>query len=155
MKIKSIILSMTLMLALTSVWGQGKMQGVQQDQTQDVSDKELHSFADAYQEIQSQNQEMQQKAVKTIEDEGMEIQRFNEIASGENNPEAKTDASAKEKKQMEQIKTKLQEMQADFQKKIAGMIEKKGLTVQRYQEINQAVQQDKGLQEKLQGMMKG
>ncbi len=46
-------------------------------------------------------------------------------------------------------------MQAKFQENIAGMIEQKGLTVQRYQEINHAVQQDKGLQEKLQQMIKG
>lgn len=155
MKIKSIILTMTLMLAVTSSWSQNQIKNTQQEQTKDVSDKELNNFADAFTEIQSQNQKMQQEAVKTIQDEGMEIQRFNEIASGENDPETKSDATAEEKKQMEHIKTKLQEMQVKFQEKVAGMIEKKGLTVQRYQEINNAVQQDKVLQDKLQKLMQG
>lgn len=155
MKIKSIVLTITLMLAITSAWSQDQIQSPQESPAQDVSDQELNNFADAYMEIQSENQKMQQEAVKTIEDEGMDVQRFNEIAQSQNNAEVKTEVSKEENKQVEQIKVKLQEMQAKFQQEVAGMIEKKGLTVQRYQEINQAVRQDEELQGKLQKIIQG
>ena len=156
MQIKTIVLSLTLLVGTSALWSQSNPLGTpQKKETKKVTDQELSNFADAYMEIQSQNQEMQQKAVKTIQDQGMKVQRFNEIASGEKDPNKEVEMSEKEKEKMVEIRNQLQKMQAKFQKNIAGMIEQKGLTVQRYQEINRAVQQDKGLQEKLQNLIKG
>ena len=52
----------------------------------DISDKEIQQFASALQEVASINQETQQKMITTVEEEGLAVQRFNEILQSQQNP---------------------------------------------------------------------
>jgi hypothetical protein len=98
---------------------------------------------------------MQTEAVKVITTQGMEVERFNEIANAQNNPKQEVEANDKEMEKVNVIGTKIQKIQTDFQQRVAGMIQKEGLTVQRYQEVYQAVQKDQKLQQQFGELIKG
>lgn len=156
MKITTILLAAALMTGATSVIGQEQMlPTTQQEQTPEVSDAELEKFANVYLEVQTESQKMQQEAVKAIEVEGMEIERFNEITNAQNDPNQEVETNEKEVQQLTKINTKIQEIQTNFQGQVADMIQKEGLTVQRYQELYAAIQQDEQLQQKFGELING
>lgn len=156
MKIKSIILSTFVLLVFSTTWAQQPVQKTStQQQTKKVTDQELHEFAAIYKDIQAQNQMMQQKAVKTIKDEGMTVDRFKAISKAKRDPKSTVKPTESEKKQLTDIKSKLQKVQMEMQQHIMAEIKEKGLTIQRYREISTSLRGDKALQQKLQSIMKG
>lgn len=116
-----------------------------QSKASDISDEELEKFAN----VLMAEQEVQQDMVDIIEKEGMEVQRFQQMQQASGNPEKELDATDEEKKKFETVKSSLQEMQPQVQKKIQEKIKEEGLTRKRYQEINRAMQNDQKLQKKL------
>lgn len=156
MKITSIILAFGLVCGATTAISQEGVQVMpQQEQSVDVSDQELEKFANVYIEVQSESQKMQGEAVEVIEKGGMDVERFNELANAQNNPNQEVEAKEEELEKVNVIGTKIQKIQMDFQERVSGMIEKEGLTVQRYQEVYQAIQQDQDLQQKFGELIKG
>ncbi|RFC53495.1 DUF4168 domain-containing protein [Brumimicrobium aurantiacum] len=157
MKITTLILAIALSTGATTALSQntGTPMPQPQQQTTTVSDSELEKFATIYVDVQEKSQEMQQNAAKIIQEEGMELERFNELAQANKNPNKEADATEKESKQLTKINTKIQKIQTEFQAKVAEMIQEEGLTVKRYQEVFAALQQDKSLQEKFGAMIQG
>lgn len=127
----------------------------QQQTTSDISDEELQKFVDAYQEIQVENQKIQQKMIAKIQEEGMEVQRFTQIQQAQQNPDQEANVTAEEEKAIQNLMPKLQTIQQESQSVMQEKIEGAGLTMTRYQEIAQMVQQSPELQQKLQSMMQG
>ncbi len=124
--------------------------GVFAQQDSKVTDKEIEQFASAMQEISVINNQIQQEMVKAVEDEGMEVQRYNEILQKQQNPTEDPDLNGDEKKKFDNINLELQEIQVDAQKKMEEIIVEEGLTLNRYQEIASLVQSDPELQKKVQ-----
>lgn len=123
-------------------------------QTQEkVTDEQLQKFAQAYQTIQQSNQEMQQKMVSAIENEGITAERFNTIYEAKMDPEKEVDASEDEMKKQEAAMEKVQKMQEDSQKVMEDKIKEKGLTMEQFQNIGAQVQQNPELQQKMQAIM--
>lgn len=120
-----------------------------------VSDAELEKFVVIYKQVQVENENFQQGMVKEIESKGMDVQRFNEIHNAQMNPQAETDATESELKKHAEIVEVLEEEQENFQNKISKIIEKEGLTVEKYQEVFAALQSDQALQQKFNEMMQG
>lgn len=127
----------------------------QQQATPDISDKELQKFANAFQEVQVENQKIQQKMIAEIQEEGMEVQRFSEIQQAQQNPNQEVEMTAEEEKAIENLMPKLQTIQQESQTVMQEKIKSAGLTMNRYQEIAQMIQQSPELQQKLQSMMQG
>ncbi len=127
----------------------------QQQEQIEVSDTELDKFATAYQGIQVVNQEAQQKMIKTVEDEGFNVQRFNEIHQASITPDQEVDASNEELKKHKKVIGKIEGMQESFQKDMEEVIENEGLTIERYEQVAIALQTDKELQQRLQKIMQG
>jgi outer membrane murein-binding lipoprotein Lpp len=121
----------------------------------EVSDQELEKFANAFQVVQQENQKIKQKMMTTIQEEGMEVQRFSEIQQSKQNPKQEVSTTEAEDKKLSSITPKLQEIQQSGQAKMQEKIEDNGLSMSRYQEISQAIQKDPELREKLQSMMEG
>ncbi|WP_107040159.1 DUF4168 domain-containing protein [Brumimicrobium mesophilum] len=155
MKITTLLLAFALTTGATSIIGQEQMLPAQENQTQDITDKELKKFANVYVEVQSESQKMQEKAVKTIEEEGMEIARFNEIAKAQNDPNKKADPKEEEVEKLAAINSKMSKIQSDFQAEITKLIQQEGLTLQRYQELYTAIQKDEELQQKFGTLISG
>lgn len=118
-----------------------------------VSDADLQKFADAYQSVMQANQQVQQKMVAAIQEEGMEPERFNEIYEAKMDPEKEVDASEDEMKMHTAAMGKIEEMQGGVQKMMEDKIKEKGLTMEKYEKIGAQLQQSPELQQKMQAMM--
>lgn len=140
---------------VTNAMGQEQMMPVQQEQTPDVSDQELQKFANIYMEVQTESQKMQVQAAEAIQAEGMEVERFNELATAQNDPNQETEPNEKEVEILASINLKIQKIQTDFQGRVAEMVQKEGLTLQRYQELYTAVQNNQELQQKFGELISG
>jgi hypothetical protein len=126
-----------------------------QTEEKTVSDKDLETFVVIYKDVQTENEKVQQKMVGTIQEEGMDVNRFNEINQASANPDTEIDASENEMKAYKKVTKKVQGIQTSFQKEVKTMIEDAGMTLQRYQEVYAALQKDKALQEKFGELMNG
>ncbi len=122
----------------------------QSEQQKEVSGEELKQFASAFQQVQTVNQQAQQKMVSTVEEEGLEVQRYNEIQQAQQDPNQEDNATDEELKQYEAATQELEKIQAQAQQEMQGKIIEEGLTVNRYQEIAAIVQSNPELQQKLQ-----
>ncbi len=133
--------------------GQSKQNSVpfQQPSTAtEVSDKELKQFALAVQQVEIIKQEVQQEMLNTIEEKGLDLQRFNEIQKAQQNPLQDIDATSEELGKYESASGELLKMQGQAQQKMQEKIIEVGLPLSRYEEIAMALQSDTGLQEKFQ-----
>ena len=118
-----------------------------------VSDAELTQFATAYQSVQVQNQEAQEKMITIIQEEGMELERFGAIQEASMDPNAKLDATPAEIKKHANVTSKIEKMQPELEKKAMKGIEAAGLTMERYQALAGVIQQDQDLLQRLQSIM--
>ena len=126
----------------------------QQQQKVDVNDEELTKFANAYQGITVINQQAQQKMVKTVEDSGFDVKRFNEIHQASLDPNKEIEVSSEEKARHKEVVSEIEGMQGEFQKDMENVIEEQGLSVERYEQLAMALQQDTELQQRLQKLMR-
>lgn len=126
----------------------------QQEQAQiEVSDEELGKFADAYKQMQVIGQQAQQQMVSAVEDEGMDIKRFNEIHQATMDPAKENDATPEEMEMHKKVVEKLDTMQKGFQDQVTKIVEDQDLDMDRYQQIATALQTDTELQQRLQKML--
>lgn len=124
--------------------------------SENVSDADLEKFAQAYQSVQQSNQQIQQKMVAAIEDEGISADRFNAIYEAKMNPEKEVDATDDEMEKQEAAMAKVEAMQQSSQKEMEDKIKEKGLTMQQFQDLGAKIQNSPELQQKMQAiMMKG
>lgn len=140
-KIRTFFFSLTLLLGSITLFAQ------------DISDTQLAQFADAYINVQMQNQEAQQEMITIIEDEGLDVERFSAIQEANMNPNQESDASAEEIEKHEKAIKKLDELQPKLEQKAIAGIEATGITMEQYQSIAAAIQQDQDLQQKLQTIL--
>ncbi|MCL6218212.1 DUF4168 domain-containing protein [Zunongwangia pacifica] len=128
---------------------------MQQPQTVDVevSDAELSKFAKAYQGLRMMNQQVNQKMMKTVQDGGLEVQRFNEIHQASQDPNKEIEATEEELAKHKAILAKIESMQGEFQKKMENTVKDQGLTLERFEKLSLALQTDQELQTRLQKMM--
>lgn len=128
---------------------QNSLQQQQQQEQIEVGDEELAHFAKAFQGVRMINQQAQQEMATLVQDEGMDIQRFNEIHKATIDPSVEVDATEEEKEQHQKIAGEIEKMQIAFQGNLEEVIENEGMTVERYQQIATKLQTDPELQERL------
>ncbi|SHJ19638.1 protein of unknown function [Tangfeifania diversioriginum] len=147
-KLYSLILVFTM--AASVAFAQVPQQMPQQQQDIDVSDGEINQFASVFVELQSMNQGVQQEMMSAVADEGIEVQRFNEIMQAQQDPNQEVDASEDELQNFAKASQAVEQIQAKVQKEMEKVITENDLTVQRYQQIMMAVRTDTELQQRLQ-----
>lgn len=149
-------LSVALMLIGAPLMAQTSAAPQQEQQTTEIADADLQKFADAYTEIQLENKNAQEQMVAIVEEEGLDVQRFGEIQQASMDPNSTLEVSDEEKAKHESANKKLKKVQDGFKQKVEGIIVSNGLTMDRFDQIFAAIQNDKELQQKVQGMlMKG
>ncbi|MFW6277361.1 MAG: DUF4168 domain-containing protein [Prolixibacteraceae bacterium] len=134
-------------LSITSIFAQLPQQ---QAQPADVSNAELEQFALAFVEIQSIDQELQQKMVNAVQESGLEVEEFNEILNAQQNDNQEVDATEEELNKFTDAQESIEQIQNQGQQEMQKIISNNELTVPRYQEIMVAVRNDSELQQKLQ-----
>jgi len=145
----------TLLLASLALFGLSN--GLfAQDENKSVSDKDLETFVVIYKEVQTENKKIQQKMVGTIQGEGMEIKRYNEINQANANPNKEIEASAEEMEAYNEVTKKVNKIRTEFQAEVKSMIdEAEDMTLEKYQKIYGELQKDKSLQKKFGELMEG
>ncbi|MGB3773686.1 MAG: DUF4168 domain-containing protein [Leeuwenhoekiella sp.] len=154
-KIKRILSGAVVMatLSIMPAFAQTEAMPMQDQAQMDVTDAELQKFANAYKQMQVMGQQAQQKMVTTVEDEGMDIQRFNEIHQASMDTNTEMDATDEEKTMHKNIVAKLDTMQTEFQDKLTKVVENQDMEMDRYQQIATALQSNTELQQRLQKML--
>jgi hypothetical protein len=145
-------LFLILLMGVSVVFAQVPQQMPQQ-QTTEVSDGEMKQFAMAFVEIQNIEQKVQPEMIQAVEEEGIEVQRFNEIMNAQQDPNQEVDANEDELKKFASANREIEDIQNRTQREMLGKIAETGLSVDRYQEIMVAVRNDPELQQKLQQNM--
>ena len=117
--------------------------------SKDVSDSELASFAEVFQEVQGISKESQDKMVKAIEDGGLELQRYNAIAKAQQSGDEDVEVTEEEIEKLKAINSQLVKINSETNEIVEKKLSANNLTFERYQEILQLVQKDEQLKLKL------
>ncbi len=122
----------------------------------DVSQEELGSFAAALEDVQEIRQGMAEETQQAVGDSPLEQQRFEELyqarQSGEEQAAEETDA---ESRQFDELMGQVQQIQEEANQEMVEAVEDEGLSVERFNQIAQAIQQDPELQEEFSDMQSG
>ncbi|WP_159786302.1 DUF4168 domain-containing protein [Sodalinema gerasimenkoae] len=134
---------------------QPQPEGMQEAPQMDVSETDLERFAIAIQQIQAIEQQAQAQMVEVIEAQGLSIERFNEIAQSQQDPElqAQVDVSNEEAQIFEQAVERISGIRQEAEMEMETAVQQEGLDVQEFNMISQAVQQDPSLQQQVMEML--
>lgn len=128
--------------------------GISFAQAQDeITDADLNKFADAYQVVQIENQKAQQQMATVITDNGMEVERFSAIQQATTSPDQEVNATDEELKKHGMIMAEIRKMQPAIESKMEKAVADSGITIERYQAIGTALQQNQTLQQRFQTIM--
>lgn len=128
---------------------------IEQPAPTDVTDEELVQFAEVAQKLQVFNQSIQEEMIASVEEIGLDVNRFSEIQQSQQNPDANVDATSEELEMYQQAIQVLDAKQMEAQSAMQKMIEDNGMTEQRYQEIGMAIQGDPDMMAKFQELSGG
>ena len=154
-RMKALILFVAVFGGLTLSAQAPQQQMMQQEQTDiEVKDAELEQFVTVSENVMKINQERQQEMLNEIEKEGLTGERYTELRMAEQNPAAvQSEPSKEELDKKRRVDEKLQKIEQKTQQEQVAIVEDSGLSLERYQEIAQAVQSDQELNQKFQKMI--
>lgn len=121
----------------------------QSSEAMNFSDEELEKFVDIDMQLQPMQQQAQQEMIATVEEKGMAVEKFQEIAQSQQQGDS-TAFSSEEMQSFNEINEDLSEIDRQLREEVQAKIEEEGVSLERYQEIAMAVNQDPSLQQKLQ-----
>lgn len=143
------VLTMLLVMVMsTSGITQTVTPSQQQQNGEEITDADLKKYVKVSRAMEKMQQSSQQEMTKIVEDQGMEVQRYSEIARSQQSGN-EIEMTDKEKGQFEAIQTKLQEYNADYQKKVQGVMETNDMDQQKFMQIRQQLSQSQELQNRL------
>lgn len=121
----------------------------------DVSDEELQEWVDVFIEIQDLQQQLQMQLPQVLEDAGIEIEKFQEIAQSKEMGASRDeiDASSGEWDSYDEAMEEIEELEAEFEEDMQEKVEEEGMEWERFEEIEMAINQDPELMEKAQDMI--
>lgn len=120
-----------------------------------VTSLELQQFVQAIKQLQVVDRQNQQKMAKVLEEEGLSPQRFSEIGQSLQNPgnPPANPISEEEKQKFQNAIQKMEKIQQDSMPKQQRAISMQGLQIERFRQIDIAVQQDPTLKKRVQQML--
>ncbi|UJH92232.1 DUF4168 domain-containing protein [Antarcticibacterium sp. 1MA-6-2] len=136
----------------TAVIAQVPQANQQQEQQVKVTDAELEKFAAAYQGIQVANQDAQKKMIAAVEEQDLKIETFNEIHQAKMQNK-KVEASKEDQEKHAKAVETLDKLQPEIQAQMEKIITDAGLTVERFEQINTAMQSNPEILQRLQKIM--
>lgn len=120
----------------------------------DFTDDEYNKFVDINVELIPIQQGVQDKMIAAIKDEGIEAQRFQELAQAQQQGSL-TDASddPDEIAKFNKAGQKVMEIQREVQTKAQNLIQEKELSVQKFQQISMAYNQNQEVRTKVDALI--
>ncbi|WP_299705854.1 DUF4168 domain-containing protein [uncultured Pontibacter sp.] len=133
---------------------QATPQKAPQQQTQAISDADIKLFVDASTRLMDLQQQSEQAMMTILEEEKLSVDKFNELAQAHQQQKlAEAEGTAEEKAAFNKSIQRMMEMQPEIEKNMQTAIQKDGMTMERYEQIMMAYQQDPAVQAKIQKMM--
>lgn len=116
-----------------------------------TSPLELQQFAQALRQLKKVEMEMQQKMAEALKDERLSPQRFQEIGQRQDDPNSPltADISAKEQQQFDKALAKINKIQQDTVPKQNRAVTLQGLTLEQFNQIGRAIDQNPTLKRQL------
>jgi hypothetical protein len=139
-----------LFAGIAVAFAQMPQQTVQPADPASVTDTEMEQFAGVFVELQTMNQQIQQEMVTAVQEEGIEVQRFNEIMNAQQDPNQEVDATQDELENFAAAGQAIQQIQQSAQQDMQKVITDSELSLNRYQAIMAAMRNNTGLQQRLQ-----
>ncbi len=122
---------------------------------EDFTDDEYEKFVKINTEIIPVQQEVQGKMMKAIQEEGLEIQRFQELARAQQTGDIKNASSDPEElSNFNKAGQRVMEMQKEIQTQVQEVIKNNELSLQKFQEISLAYNQSEKVKKKIDELMK-
>ena len=133
---------------------QGQFEQQQAPQIE-VSDDELESFVEVSTVAQQIQMEAQSDMVAVVEEEELTVETYNVIAESRymDQPDDQLDVTQEELDKFEAASERIGEMERELDQAVAQAVEQEGMSMDRFMEINVALQQDPALQQRIQQMM--
>ncbi|MFP4019766.1 MAG: DUF4168 domain-containing protein [Bacteroidales bacterium] len=148
----SLTVTATLILSFVSLYGQNPQQG--QSQQQDVSDEELEIFVKVLQETQDYEKKAQEEITQKIEEHpDIDLQKYQEIMQAQQQGQ-EADMTEEEEQAFNEMQEFAQDKQVKLDEKRGKVLEELGMSEEKFTEINQAVQSNQELMQKVQQMMR-
>lgn len=121
----------------------------------EVSDDELMKFVEVSSVAQEVQMESQTEMVGVVEDEGLDVDTYNQIAEAQQSGQSdeELDVSAEDQEKFDRATEAIAEIGQEMEGKMATAIEEEGMEMARFMEINMALQQDQNLQQRIQQLM--
>ena len=119
----------------------------------EISEEELSEFVEVMPEVNAIQMKFQQEMVAAVQENNMEVQRFNELARAQQNPNMTVEANETEMQSFNAAMQAVQAIQENLNQQVQGAVSESELTMSRFQEIAMAVNSDQELQQKVQQMM--
>lgn len=134
---------------------QGQFQPGQSASNIEVSDEELEKFTEVSMVAQEIQMGSQQEMMEIVEDEGLDVETYNLIAEARFNgqDESELDISSEDLEKFDAASEEIESSQAGVEAEMSEAIEAEGMEMERFMEINRAIQQDQELQQRIQQMM--
>jgi hypothetical protein len=127
----------------------------QQTAAADVTDEELEQFIQVSSAVQGVQMEAQMQMVAIVEDEGLDVDVYNQIAevrfTGQD--ESGLNVSSEDMEKFERAAEAISEIELEVESEMTEAIEAEGMERERFMEINMALQQDPALQQRIQEKM--
>ncbi|PKD42665.1 DUF4168 domain-containing protein [Rhodohalobacter barkolensis] len=121
----------------------------------DVSDEEIEQVANAINELGPIQVEAQEKMAEAVEKEDITFERFQQMMMAMQNPQAadQVDVTDEEMEKLQTLQPALMEIQSEADEKMMEKIESNGISVERYQNIVMAAQQDQELRSRVEALL--
>lgn len=120
---------------------------------EDFSDDELTSFVKANEKVSVIQMEAEQKMIKAIEDQGLSVERFNQILEQQRDPSRSTETSADELESFNNAAQEILEENARIEQEMTSSIEEEGIDIETYKQIMLAYQQSPKVQDRVNSMI--
>ena len=143
------------LLPTTQVFAQEQAPQPSVDVREDFSDDELKSFVKANEKVMAIQIESEQKMIKAIEDEGLTVNRFNEILEDQRDPSRGNETSAEELKSFNNAAQLILDENAKVEKQMSASIEEEGIDTSTYKQIMVAYQHSQPIQDRVNKFING
>ncbi|MEM6520203.1 MAG: DUF4168 domain-containing protein [Cyanobacteria bacterium P01_D01_bin.71] len=116
----------------------------------EVSEEQIDQFANAYQALQTIQEDSQAEIVQVIEAEGLTVNEFDAIAQGQQDPAATpAEVSPEQVEQFSAASEQVDEIRTIARTEMEAAIQAEGLSVQEFEQILAMAGQDPALQQEI------
>jgi len=131
----------------------GSIPGLGAPAVEKLSSEEIASFVQVNHRMIAIQSELEARMVNAIEEQGLTVEQYLEIVLSQQNPEIAASVTEKELEKVRNVNEKIEALNNELHGKSLEVIAEAGLTVQRYEEIANAVESSRGAQEQYNELM--